>query len=492
MWTAAVATAVVFGAAAIHLAPLFPGGDEPHYLVITQSLLKDGDLRIENNHQREDYLEYFEGTLRPDYLRRGVDGQIYSIHAPGLPALALPAFAVAGHRGVVAFLILVAALASALVWRSAHLMTGNPGAAWFGWAASCCRARVVPRDCRVSGNDRRGAGSWRGRDRGRAGTARRKGRSPVVVALVAARIGSRVPAVAAHAVRHRRGRAWCGAAGRLIGRSGATSRLALLFAVPAVSAVAWIGFFKILYGRFDPSAPYGRYMQTRLAHVPVALPALLFDQQFGLIPNAPVYAVAILGLFFMVRARRRLAFELLALGSQLCCGGCRLPHVVGRLERAGALPGARLAGPRPAGSRVLGRFTIDRQAGWRVTLGLTLLVSSTDTLVQRGGLIFNARDTVSRLYEWLIPTVDLNRAMPSFFRSTLASPLWSAAIWVGVAAACVVGLAAAIRRLRSDSVAARGAAVILTVALVVSVTAALTWRSRRRARWRRPCRRWRC
>ena len=32
--------------------PSVPSGDEPHYLIITQSLLKDGDLRIENNHQQ--------------------------------------------------------------------------------------------------------------------------------------------------------------------------------------------------------------------------------------------------------------------------------------------------------------------------------------------------------------------------------------------------------------------------------------------------------
>ena len=50
---------------------LFPGGDEPHYLVIAQSLWRDGDLKIENNHTRGDYREYFEGDLRPHYLRRG-------------------------------------------------------------------------------------------------------------------------------------------------------------------------------------------------------------------------------------------------------------------------------------------------------------------------------------------------------------------------------------------------------------------------------------
>ena len=59
---------------------LFPSGDEPHYLVIAQSLWRDGDLKIENNHQRGDYREYFSRDLEPHYLTRGADGEIYSIH----------------------------------------------------------------------------------------------------------------------------------------------------------------------------------------------------------------------------------------------------------------------------------------------------------------------------------------------------------------------------------------------------------------------------
>ena len=36
------------------------------------------------------------GSCRPDYLRRGRDGAIYSIHAPGVSALVLPAFLLGG------------------------------------------------------------------------------------------------------------------------------------------------------------------------------------------------------------------------------------------------------------------------------------------------------------------------------------------------------------------------------------------------------------
>ncbi|RPJ78302.1 MAG: hypothetical protein EHM13_14830, partial [Acidobacteria bacterium] len=103
-WTAAALAAVVYGVTAAYLSPLFPGGDEPHYLVITQSLIEDGDIRIENNHEERDYLAYFEAELAPHSLRRGRNGEMYSVHAPGLPAILVPAFAAGGYPAVVAFL----------------------------------------------------------------------------------------------------------------------------------------------------------------------------------------------------------------------------------------------------------------------------------------------------------------------------------------------------------------------------------------------------
>ena len=84
---------------------LFPSGDEPHYLVIAQSLWRDGDLKIENNHQRGDYREYYPGDLEPHYLTRGTDGEIYSIHPIGIAVLLAPVYALAGYKGAVWSLI---------------------------------------------------------------------------------------------------------------------------------------------------------------------------------------------------------------------------------------------------------------------------------------------------------------------------------------------------------------------------------------------------
>ena len=94
--------------------------------------------------------------MRRTYSRRGRDGEIYSIHAPGLPALVAPAFALGGYRGVVLFLMLLAAAGSALAWQLAWLVTGRTDAAWFGWAAvTLLGDRALPELHGLSGRRRR-------------------------------------------------------------------------------------------------------------------------------------------------------------------------------------------------------------------------------------------------------------------------------------------------------------------------------------------------
>ena len=118
-------------------------GDEPHYLVIAHSLLVDGDLRIENNHQEGHYAAFYPAFLAPHFVRRGVNDVIYSIYSPGLPALVLPFYAVAGQWGAMALIALLASLAAVAVFRLTERLTTRP-VATITWVAVALTIPFAP------------------------------------------------------------------------------------------------------------------------------------------------------------------------------------------------------------------------------------------------------------------------------------------------------------------------------------------------------------
>lgn len=65
-------------------------GDEPHYLLITHSVLNDGDFDVANNYANKDYAKIFppEVQITP-HIAPGTGGK-YSFHSPGLSLLLLP------------------------------------------------------------------------------------------------------------------------------------------------------------------------------------------------------------------------------------------------------------------------------------------------------------------------------------------------------------------------------------------------------------------
>ena len=68
-------------------------GDEPHYLLVTKSIIKDGDLNLANNYINQDYLEFYPGTLRSHaYPGKKGNDYLYSKHFPALPVLLVPAY----------------------------------------------------------------------------------------------------------------------------------------------------------------------------------------------------------------------------------------------------------------------------------------------------------------------------------------------------------------------------------------------------------------
>src|SRR5262249_20853964 len=74
---------------------------------------------------------------------RGQRGEIYSIHAPGLPALLVPAYAIGGPIGAVVFMAIVAALAALAIYDAAVAVAGRT-AATITWIATCFTVRFVP------------------------------------------------------------------------------------------------------------------------------------------------------------------------------------------------------------------------------------------------------------------------------------------------------------------------------------------------------------
>ncbi|OFW21814.1 MAG: hypothetical protein A3H97_08035 [Acidobacteria bacterium RIFCSPLOWO2_02_FULL_65_29] len=495
---AAVALAL-YGASAWWLAPVLPDGDSPHYLILAQSLVRDGDLRIENNHQRGDYLEYSLHADRPHYLRRGVNGAIYSIHAPGLPVLIAPAFFLFGYAGAVVFLALVGAAGTALVWHLGYRTTQSAGAAWFGWAscavttpfffqatqvfpdgtaATCVLLGTLP--VMAAGFDDRADGSTLGG--GAREVAGRTapdvhhgllGRSDIlwlvsgVSLAILPWLQTRLALIAAAA-------ALC-----VCARMRRITELVLFAAVPLVSAAAWFGYFFVLYGTLSPAAPYGTYTQTTLGNLVRGGPGLVFDQQFGLVPHAPVYGFILAGVIVGAIRLRRWNWELLIV---------MVPYVIGvgmfQIWWGGTSAPARLLAPI---ALVLGvaaaRIWHDaRTAATRATglaaLGTSVLVTAALALPDRGSLLLNFRDGVALWLEWGNDLIDVPRGLPSLFRDTPSQAWLKAGIWCGSAAASWLAIRAAWKPDRSNRTGPPALAWTTIWCLAASIMVALTlaWR----------------
>jgi hypothetical protein len=106
-------------------------GDEPFYLITTQSIIEDFDLDLANQYDAKSYRSYFD---HPDGLWRqappDTDGRLLSPHNPGLSVLVIPGFVAAGLAGVQVELLLIAALTFALAYVLVTQETSRPLASW--------------------------------------------------------------------------------------------------------------------------------------------------------------------------------------------------------------------------------------------------------------------------------------------------------------------------------------------------------------------------
>jgi hypothetical protein len=400
-----------------------PEGDEPHYLMVADSLLRDHDLALERDYEEGRYRAFHPAPLAPHFRVRGRGGQIYSLHALGLSLLVLPAYGLGGYPGASFFMALVAAL---LAWEVRGLLRetwGHEGAAEAAaWVVAFSPPLVhyaglifteVPAALIVA-------------------VALRRGRAPLssrTLLLLGAALGClpwlnvRYAPLALILLIY----VWF--------RSGATGRGACALAVPAaLSAVALVLYHYNLYGFFNPSRVYGARPELSLAGSPEGLQGLFLDQEFGLLAYAPAFVLVVPGLVALYRWKRQMAVAAIALVAVVVLTAASWP-----MWRGGFNPPARFLVPLlPVFALGLaGHLRRGLSAGAALLIGWGLWTGLTGAWDPR--LVHRDRDGTAPLFreasgaeEWtrLLPGYVLDESAPDRNRLAL---VWSLALLAAAA-----------------------------------------------------------
>jgi hypothetical protein len=387
--------------------PAGPQGDEPHYLVMAQSLLSDGDLDLRDEFARREYSGFFAGRLEPHTSPRSPAGRIYPIHAPGLAVLMLPAYALGGYPGARLFMSALAALTGVLVYRLLREVPIPPGAALAAWATLAFTPPLafyalalypeVPAALATA------AFLLLTRRDPRWGEA-----------LLAALVASSLPWIHPRLLPL----AALGLALTLARRCPWTARIAAA-AVFAASVSALLLLFRSLYGRASLAAAYGPGFSADVtaARAPWGAGALLLDRQFGLLAVAPVFVLVLAGGAALARWRPGDTMRAALLGGVTFFTGASFSMWWG-----GACPPARFVVPAlPALALALAPALRARRDAAAALAGIGLAIVAIAADAPRA--LHNRADGESALLRVLAPALDLDPLLPSFVLGGPQAPL---------------------------------------------------------------------
>lgn len=387
----------------IHYAEGLPAsGDEPHYLLMAQSLWREGDLDLVDNLARGDYRGYFPGELTPHWGAPRADGRRFPAHSPGLPALLAPVYALGGRRACVLFLAGLASLLCLEVRALARRLFGNARSALLAWVATLGppvffyafhvytelpSALALTFSLRILLS------------------------SPQVPGAIAA-----AAAAAALPWLHVK-MAPAAAALGLVAAARLRGRPLLAFAcVAAAAAAGFLAFQLSVYGRASLLSSYGGGVPPDNVASPLrAVAGLLLDRSFGLLPHAPIYLLAISG--FPVLASGKLGRRE-GLAILLVAAAVLLPVLSWRMWWGGQCPPARFLVPLApilalavAARGDVPPLGLDR---WRWTLlglGLGLALFMAAQPAER--LMLNRGGRATRVWAALSGDVPVGRYLPS-------------------------------------------------------------------------------
>jgi hypothetical protein len=110
------------------------GGDEPHYLIIADSLLRDYDLRLQNNYERDAATQEIFGRVEPHVYRIpegwAIPAGWWPYHGVGLPFLVALPFALGGVPGARVAVCLLTGLMGFAIARWLASLAGDLVAGW--------------------------------------------------------------------------------------------------------------------------------------------------------------------------------------------------------------------------------------------------------------------------------------------------------------------------------------------------------------------------
>jgi hypothetical protein len=299
-WLLLVAAGALYAGVGLrHAAGIQVSGDEPHYLVMAQSLWRDHDLDLRNEYDGEAWAEFVPGPLRPHWGAPRADGRPFPAHSPGLPLLLAPAYAGLGREGCVLVMALVAATAAVVCRRLALQLTGDDASSLAAWlAAAGPPLFFYSFHLYTEAPSALAAGGSLALLLGAPGVA-----GAALAALCAAALPwlhvKMIPAAAVLGLI---------ALARLRRRA-----LAAFLAVAGAAAASFGLYYSSVFGWASPLALYGGVPADARVFPWRALPGLLLDRSFGLLPIAPVFLLGLAGLPGVRRRREAWPHALLGL-----------------------------------------------------------------------------------------------------------------------------------------------------------------------------------
>jgi hypothetical protein len=293
--------------------PATPGRDlsepEAQALLVTESIVSDGDLDLSDEYRTRAWRGFYEGTLEPR-ADRHANGGILDPAGIAFPMLMAPAYAAGGVIAVELFLAALAAIGFVAAAALARRLVPDPWATGAAVTAAVSAPAVAAATTlspdAVAGSALAGAAVLALRVRERPGLRWAIGCAALVAILpwLGAKFVPPTAVVAILAARWLRRR-----------QRGLAGLVALEIVI--FSVVLYITVNDRLYGGPFPAAalmepgPTGAHgVLEHLARAPRLL-GLWIDQDVGILRWAPFAALSFVSLWLLVRSRReRLAFAL--------------------------------------------------------------------------------------------------------------------------------------------------------------------------------------